>query len=890
VAYSPGDPPRPRPSPGSGSPGSGSASAAQASSVKAQTLHAAPRHLSSSGAGHAPRSAEARPQATSDIRDLVPDPLICCDAEGRLAWINRAAEEMTGYAAPELLGQSFLVLLAPAKRKRLAGFFLRRHHQSATEIARDLPLVTRDGRIVWVAARVKRIQVAGGWSGYVAGLHDVHRATFELEALRRKVRSLTAGAAQASEAARLKDEFLATVSHEIRTPMNGVIGMTRLLLESNLDRDQRHFAEVIQTSSEALLELVNEILDFSKIEAGKFEIETIDFDLRLTMDGVSAILAPRAEEKGLQFTCAVHHNLPSQLRGDPGRLRQVLINLAGNALKFTEHGQVSIQVDPVHENPQQVSVRFAVNDTGIGMTESQRSGLFEVFGQADSSIARRFGGTGLGLAISRRLVALMGGQVGVESEPGRGSTFWFRLPFEKQQVTPEASRAPEVELKGLRILVADPSPSMRIALTEMLSTWGCESVEVADGDAALAAMRSAAGRGTPYRLAIIDMQLPAIDGEKLAPMIRQDATLAATLLMLTTGLGRRGDAARAQTLGYSAYLLKPVQQSHLYDALIEVLHRGAPAGDVPPRPETSPSIVTRHSVAEQRRQRTRVLVVDDNSVNLLVAVAALRRAGYQPEIAASGAAAIEAHARQPFDLILMDIQMPDMDGYQTTDEIRRVDVEQGRRTPVIAMTAHHRPVDRQRCLDAGMDDHLPKPIDLQGLASTIERWTRPELKAGDATGAASPRGGGSPTPSVLAPSPGSDTNDASPPSDAPPAIVVPIADAEPVLDERRLDSSSMGSAELKDILLRAFYTHARPRLAKLRERAAAGEASAVEFEAHGLKGMCATLGAARCASLFAHIERLGREKDLKSLPQVLARADVEVGRVEALVPPEARAA
>ena len=832
---------------------------------------------SGSGASTTP----AHLTGSSDIRDLVPAPLFCCDGEGRFVWVNRAAELLSGYSAHELLGQSFVALIAPAKRKRLTGYFLRQQRRGVVDFSHDVPLVTRDGRVAWVALHVHRAQAPNGKWGYVGCAHDLHRVHFELESLKRRVRQLTAVAEEATDAARIKGEFLAAMSHEIRTPMSGVIGMTRMLLESNLDRDQRSFVEVIQGSSEALIGIINDLLDFSKIEAGRLEVESLDFDLRVTMDGIAKLLAPRAEEKKLGFVSTVHHQVPAQLRGDPWRLRQVLSTLAGNALRFTDQGEVVMRVDLVEETPSLATLRFAVSDTGAGLDEHQLTSLIQAYREGDVSAARRFGGPVLGLAISRRLITLMGGEVGVESQPGKGNIFWFRVPLVKQLETAEPPQAPDVELRGMRVLVADASHSMRMALTEILTMWGCSSDEVEDGESALAALSAGARLGMPYRVALIDMQLPGLDGEALAQAIRADRALDDTLMMLLTGLGRRGDTARAQALGYSAYLLKPVQHSHLYDALIEVVHRGPRTrSDAEAALATSRTIVTRHSVAEQRRQRTRVLVVDDNAVNQLVAIAALRRAGYRTEMAPSGGAAIETHARQPFDAILMDVQMPEMDGYQATAEIRRLDDAAGRHTPIIALTAHSLPVERERCLAASMDDYLSKPVDLEAMCMAVDRWTRPEVnrrKVEVVAGSA---------PAAVAPAV------ATPPADpvAPGARFLEEADEEPVLDEARLSISSMNSAELRSVLLQAFQTHARPRLNRLRERATAGDAHGVEFEAHGLKGMCATLGAARCASLFGRMERLGREQRLEPVAPMVERADIEVGRVEALIAPPSKAA
>jgi two-component system, sensor histidine kinase and response regulator len=814
-----------------------------------------------------------------DPRDLVPEPLFCCDAEGRFVWVNGAASALTGYAISELIGQSFAALIAPAQRRRMAAYLRDALDRDATA-CREVPVVTRDGRTAWVGLRVRRIGVHNG-HGYVACAHDLSKTHFELESLRRRVRELVAQVAEAQAAAQMKGEFLATMSHEIRTPMSAVIGMTHLLLESELDDDQRTFTEVIHSSAESLMELINDILDFSRIEAGKLELAAIDFDLRATVEGVSALLAPRANDKGLRFSCMVSHEAPSGLRGDPGRLRQVLLNLTSNAIKFTDQGEVGLRVELVEETPGGAVLRFAMSDSGVGIARDRVASLFQSFSQADPEIAGRFGGTGLGLAISRRLVKLMGGDVGVESVPGRGSTFWFVVPFEKQALGIPKTPLPKVELEGMRVLVAEATRTMRGSLVEMLQGWGCEVAEAVDGPGALQALRGAAATGQPFRVALVDMQLPGHDAEALATAIQADAAIADTLLMMLTNLGRRGDAARAEQFGYSAYLLKPVQQSHLYDALVEVVHAGSP----PAKGAGDTKLVTRHSVAEKRRSRLRVLVVEDNPINQLVALAALRRAGYRPEAVGDGHKALEAIRAEPPDLIFMDVQMPDMDGLQTTAEIRKLEGT-SRRIPIVALTAHALRGDRERCLAAGMDDYLTKPIDLDAMCAIVDKWTNPDVKPEDVK-ADAPEATAEIVTVV-----GTTPAGAMPPrsSGGEAATDLGSLDGKPVLDMQRLEASSMGNPELKEVLARAFLDHARPRVKRLREHLALGDSEAVEFDAHGMKGMCGTLGAVRCAEVFSRIEKCGREKRLPPVGPMLDRAEIEIGQVEEELGPSVQAA
>lgn len=833
--------------------------------------------------------------ATFDPRDLVPEPIFCLDGEGRLIWVNHAAETLSGYTAPQLIGQFFGMLLAPSKRRSLCSYFIRHLHAGEEpECERDVPLLTKDGRTAWVGARVRRVRTLHGKVGYVACAHDLHDMVFQIDELRRQVRSLKMTAGEATAAAQLKGDFLAAMSEEIRTPMDGLLTMTRLLLESNLDRDQRTFAEVIHGSSESLLTLVNDILDFNKIEAGALQMESLDFDVRVTVDGTAALLNSSANARGIELSRQVHHDVPAQLVGDPGRLRQVLTNLLRRMIQYLSQGRVQVWVNLIEETPHESVLRFSISYTSHEAA-GELARLIEMFGRQDNP-APGTGGDALAFTISRRLVGLMGGEVGGESQRGGGEV-WFQVPFKRAEPKVPAGPLPDVELKGMRVLVADPSVGMRMALTEMLSSWGCLAVEAEDGVYAMALLQEAARQGNPYRVALIENQLPGKDGEDLAKAIRADANLKDTRLMLLAGVGRRGDAARAQELGYSAYLVKPFQPSYLFDALAEVVHRGAD--------DLSQAIVTRHSVAERRRQRMRILLVEDNSVNQLVAVAALRRAGFQPETAASGSEALQAHALQRFDILFMDLELPDIDGIEVTRRIAEMEQESGRRTPIVALTAHDLSDVKSRCLGAGMKDVLTKPLDLDSMVDAVERWVQPEsmLEPKSAEAVAKPTLALVPPPIVVkVPDPVTELpppSAAETPEPAPPAATPqPVSRAgdqatdpgEPVLDEARLKSSSMGNVELEGILVRTFVNHIRPRLQRLRDAAHVSDSGAIEFEAHGLKGMCSTIGAMACADVFSRIERLGREKRFEPVAPMLDYAEIEVSRVEVLIAPRAKAA
>lgn len=661
--------------------------------------------------------------------------------------------------------------------------------------------------------------------------------------LEQAVRELQLAMEAAQAASRAKSQFLANMSHEIRTPMNGIIGMAELLLSTSLDEKQRRFAQSVRRSGEALMSIINDILDFSKIEAGKMELEETTFDLHEVVADVIELLAEGAQRKGLEIASLVEQNVPSQLVGDSLRVHQVLMNLVGNAIKFTSRGEVVLSVTLREDRGEEVLLLIKVKDTGIGIPDDVKEHIFDSFSQADASTTRNFGGTGLGLTIARQLVELMGGVLGVRSEAGVGSTFWFTIRFRKPADASRTSLAVPVSLAGYRGLIVDDNSTNLSILHHELHSWGMSSDMADNAGAALDLLRSASAAGRPYDLAILDMHMPGMNGIQLARAIKAEPDLERTRLLMLTSVGHYGDEAEARRAGIESYISKPVRHSRLYSAIIDLLEIGHTLGEGP---------VLR---AEQKpcRFQARILLVEDNPVNQDVAAAMLESAGCTVTMAVNGAEALDLMERRRFDLIFMDCQMPVMDGYTAARKIREREQEMagsGHRI-IIAITAHAMSEDREQCLAAGMDDYLAKPFTQDQMRTILERWIG-RLKvpaAADARGEAVGTLPGEPVP---------------PPPRFDPAI----------LDSIRA-FQRQEKQELLPRLVNSYRTSSPELMASIKSGIEAGNASAVSFAAHTLKSSSAILGMTALAEGCRKMESAGRAGDLSNAPALMEEVESE---------------
>ena len=640
------------------------------------------------------------------------DALIVTDPYGKIETVNQATLDLLKYEKHELIGKPFDMLVSkeelshgePLLAKRLVGGPITNF---------ELPYIDKNKDKIPVLFSSSVIR---GEDEKAAGIVCVARDITQRKLAEEELKEAKKVAETANIA---KSTFLANMSHEIRTPLNGVIGMTGLLMDTKLTLEQRKYAETVRISGESLLGVINDILDFSKIEAGKLDLEILNFDLRATLEDVTDVLAVAAHKKGLEVVCLINNDVPALVQGDPGRLRQILINLANNAIKFTEKGEVVIRSALEQEDDKYPVIRFSVTDTGIGIPKDRMDRLFQSFSQVDASTTRRYGGTGLGLAISKELSGMMGGKIGVESEEGKGSTFWFTAVLEKQPKGREMEVIVPHDIRKTRILVVDDNAVNREVLKERLKSWGCRYDEASDGKQALEKLRRAASDRDPFGIAILDMQMPEMDGETLGRKIKKAPDLKETLLVMLTSLGIRGDVARMKEIGFAAYLTKPVKISQLYDCLTTIVDRETETR----KGVSSESIVTKHSISEDQKRKIRILLAEDNMINQQVALNILEKFGYRADAVADGLEAVKALEMIPYDLVLMDVQMPEMDRFEATAEIRNPNSEViDHDIPIVAMTAHAMKGDREHCLKVGMNDYLTKPVDPRAMLEMLEKW------------------------------------------------------------------------------------------------------------------------------------------------------------------------
>jgi PAS domain S-box-containing protein len=786
------------------------------------------------------RESESRLQA---ITDSARDAILMMDPQGTVFFWNPAAERIFGYTKEEALGKDLHLLLAPVRyhEAHRAAFpeFLRTGSGGAVGKTLELHALRKDGSEFDVSVSLSGVRLHGAWHAVgimrdISEQKKVEKALVEANlSLEASIERANRMALEAQAANIAKSQFLANMSHEIRTPMNGIIGMTGLLLDTKLTKEQRVYAEVVRSSGDNLLRVINDILDFSKIEADRVELEILDFDLRVTLEDTAELLAMRAHEKKIDFVCRIEPGIHTLLRGDPGRLRQILMNLGGNAIKFTAEGEVVFEVFSLAETEDHLSLRFEVRDSGLGIPADKLGLIFNEFEQVDASTTRRFGGTGLGLAISKRLVELMGGEIGVESMEGWGSNFWFTMDFEKQPPGSLPEEPPRADIRGARVLIVDDNHTNRLVLSEQLASWGVRHEEAECAIDALDMLRAARRDGDPYRILITDMQMPDMDGEHLGATVKADPELRDTLMIMLTSLGRRGDARRHKKLGFSAYLTKPVKQSHMYDCLATVLGTAAP-GDT----EQQVPLVTRHTITEAQRRRIRILLADDNVTNQQVALGILGKMGFRADAVADGREAILALETAPYDIVLMDVQMPVMDGFEATRAIRSGQTKvPNPKIPIIAMTAHALKGDRERCLENGMDDYIPKPINPSDLSAVLQKWLTSDEDAASAGEVASEE---------AVPDPG--------------AVV---------FDRQALLTRLMDDEALAAEILSGFLEDMPLQLADLREQIDNANAEQAGIRGHTIKSAAANIGGMAFSEAALAIEKAGAAGDRGALPALL---------------------
>jgi Amt family ammonium transporter len=749
--------------------------------------------------------------------------------DGRILSANPAVARILGYESPAALMQQVGDVVAevyvnPTRRQAFLQDLL--EQDVVTDFESELR--RRDGSVVWVREAARLIRDASGKGIRIEGSMDDVTGRRQGEQLRRAKE-------EAEAASRAKSDFLANMSHEIRTPLNGVIGMVELLMNTGLDEKQLHYARVCRSSADALLSLINDILDFSKIEAGRLELDELDFSPGECVEEVAESFAAQAEKKGLNLVTHLEPGLPKFLRGDVDRLRQVLINLTGNAMKFTERGSIVVRVKRAPFNGEGVKLRFEVEDTGVGIPDARRHRLFRSFSQVDASTTRKYGGTGLGLAICKSLAEVMGGDIGVESVEGKGSTFWFTAVFNPSTATAVAPSAALPDLLGVRVLVVDDIEINREIFREQLQSWGMEPLCVQSAEAAFAALEAAHRQGWAYDLVILDRQMPNEDGLQFAERISQDPRFEGLPLILVSSMGRPLGRYELRRAGLAAALSKPVRQSMLFDRVVEVITGRRATPDLVRPHRTEPTL------NGARGTRT-VLLVEDNEINRIVASEVLTRAGYKLRTADHGEQALSILAQAEVDAVLMDCQMPVLDGFEATIRLRIWEEETGRpRVPVIALTANAIKGDRARCLEAGMDEYVTKPLDPERLLGALDRLLGLQV-----------------TPAQP-----------SAPMSGP---------KKPLIDGMELYERCMRDKDLMSAVLDTFGEQALNDLETIRSALARYDGKALARSAHSMKGAAATVAAQEIAAMSQQLEALGQGEDLLGASQLVEKLGVSIQR------------